>query len=81
MAELFCQIRISERAWKVRGIRERSFQQLRRKLQLAGAHDIQIESPQHIYVDGFVDEEGDWHEIDKPYWAWDVLAVGQGAAR
>ena len=75
--DLYCQIRVSERAWKAPGIRERSFHQLRRKLELAGARDIKIEAPQHIYVDGFVDEKGDWHEIAEPYWAWDIIAIGQ----
>ena len=80
MAEVFCQIRVSERAWKVPAIRDRSFDSLRRTLEIAGAHDIKIEPPQHIYVDGVVDEEGDWQPIDKPYWVWDIMAMGRDDA-
>ena len=77
MAELGCQIQVSERAWKVPGIRERSLFLLRRNLELANAHDIKIEAPEHLYIDGLVDEEGDWHPIEKPYWVWEVMATGE----
>ena len=76
MPEVGCQIRVSERAWKISDIRERSFQVLRRKLELAGAHDIKIEEPKRIFVDGYYDEDGEWVAV-KPYWAWDIAAIGE----
>ena len=80
MTELGCQIRVSDRAWKVPAIRERSFQALRRNLELANAHDIEIEEPERVFVDGYVDEDGEWVAIEKPYWAWDIMAIGQADA-
>ncbi len=80
IAELACQARVSTRAWKVPGIRERIESQLRYTLKAAGAYGIEIEPPVLIHVTGFVDEEGDWQPLDKPYWAWDTIAIGQSDA-
>ena len=77
MAELGCQARVKDWAWKMPRVREQAEKMLRHTLKEAGAHSIVIEPPEHVLVDGYVDEEGDWQPIDKPYWVMDLMAKGQ----
>lgn len=80
MAELACQVRVSDRAWEYPAIREDAEKRLRYRLEKSDAHDIKIEEPVHVYVDGFLDEDGEWVWLEKPFWIWELNAVGETAA-
>ena len=77
MTELGVQCRISSKVWGVPGIREDAERRCRDSLERAGAHDIHMGAPNYVFVTGYNDEDGNWQELDKPYWAWDISAVGE----